>query len=721
MITKIIMSGVASYKNPTTLETDKKINLIYGLNGTGKSTLSNFLYDRTKADYSSCSVVGITDEEVLVYNNRFVHDHFHETDKLNGIFTLSKENIQAEKDLETAHSRIKTQRELKENIAAKISEIEKSWESSKKSFEEKIWNIKTKYSGGDRVLEFCLDGLMGKKTKLFEHVIGLTKPAMAPTKSIDDLKHEAESIDGEEAQRYLLLPELKFEVSSIESHEIFKRSIVGNQNSTVAGLIKKLDNADWVRNGIEYLNVLAASDDESCPFCQAKTISKAISKAIREYFDESYSSSVNELKDLQLRYSQASESIGPKSSYEGSPFLNDKKEEFEAQYERLLDLARRNIERIEAKIGAPSQEQSLEESAPFLDRVNELIRDANRKISEHNKKIDNKKQELKRIRSEFWEVIRWDYDQVVVGYERLKAESQERLGQQKKELEKVNSEILRLSDRISEIQKTTVNIDSAIENINTRLSDLGIDSFKLVKYKENLYRIHREGEKESNFHSLSEGEKTVISFLYFVELCKGRKRASDIASQKIVVIDDPISSLSHIYVFNVGQMIKTEFFSSSNVKQVFVLTHNLYFFYELTDIKHERRKESQKLFRLTKSSIGSRLVNMRYEEIQNDYQAYWSIIKDSDQPSPLIANCMRNIVEYFFGFVERRDFNNVFQKPALQANKYQAFSRFMNRESHSFGQNVFDYKEFDYAIFHEALKLVFEENGFSEHYAAMMK
>lgn len=45
MITKITMDKVASYKSPVSLETDKKVNLIYGLNGTGKSTLSDFLYN----------------------------------------------------------------------------------------------------------------------------------------------------------------------------------------------------------------------------------------------------------------------------------------------------------------------------------------------------------------------------------------------------------------------------------------------------------------------------------------------------------------------------------------------------------------------------------------------------------------------------------------------------------------------------------------------------
>ncbi len=70
MITKLTMSGVACYRNPTHLETDKKVNLIYGLNGTGKSTISNLLYDRTCPDYSGCTVVGAEDKEVLVYHQR---------------------------------------------------------------------------------------------------------------------------------------------------------------------------------------------------------------------------------------------------------------------------------------------------------------------------------------------------------------------------------------------------------------------------------------------------------------------------------------------------------------------------------------------------------------------------------------------------------------------------------------------------------------------------
>ena len=213
----------------------------------------------------------------------------------------------------------------------------------------------------------------------------------------------------------------------------------------------------------------------------------------------------------------------------------------------------------------------------------------------------------------------------------------------------------------------------------------------------------------------------MISFLYFCELCKGKASAEDTHAQRIAVIDDPISSLSHVFIFNVGELIRLVFFKGDRFSQVILLTHSLYFFYEMTDPDHERREKTQKLFRLSKPSSGSVIQEMKYEEIQNDYQAYWSVVNDQSQPPALIANCMRNIVEYFFNFVRKKDLNNVFQMPELQDAKYQAFRRYINRESHSLGQNIIDMKEFNYDVFKEGLRLVFEKTGYPDHYKAMSK
>lgn len=219
--------------------------------------------------------------------------------------------------------------------------------------------------------------------------------------------------------------------------------------------------------------------------------------------------------------------------------------------------------------------------------------------------------------------------------------------------------------------------------------------------------------------------------MYFLELCRGKKDATEAAKKKIIVIDDPISSLSHVYVFNVGRLIKNEFFGKKEKKngvttwnykyeQVFVLTHSLYFFYEITETKHDERKETQKLFRLIKNDEGSYFEKLTYESIKNDYQAYWYVIKDQNQHPALIANCMRNIIEYFFNFIENKDLNNFFNQPTMQEIRFQAFYRYINRESHSLGQNIFDFKEFNYQDFKDAFAELFKVAGYEEHYKKMI-
>ncbi len=140
---------------------------------------------------------------------------------------------------------------------------------------------------------------------------------------------------------------------------------------------------------------------------------------------------------------------------------------------------------------------------------------------------------------------------------------------------------------------------------------MGLDDFHIEKHSESLYIIVRDNQDSDTFQTLSEGERMIISFLYFIELCRGKKSAGDVGGKKIIVIDDPISSLSHIFMFNIGQLIKKEFLFSDTYEQVFLLTHSLYFFYELTDPNHNHRKENQKLFRITKNCDGSQIFNMK--------------------------------------------------------------------------------------------------------------
>ncbi len=77
MINKIVLNGVATFREKAVLETDKQVNLLYGLNGVGKSTFSEYFYDPTAPRFSNCSIEGLdVNDTVLVYTQKFVQENF---------------------------------------------------------------------------------------------------------------------------------------------------------------------------------------------------------------------------------------------------------------------------------------------------------------------------------------------------------------------------------------------------------------------------------------------------------------------------------------------------------------------------------------------------------------------------------------------------------------------------------------------------------------------
>jgi wobble nucleotide-excising tRNase len=721
LITNINLDNVASFKNLSTLETDKKVNLIYGLNGTGKSTFSNFLYDTTDKDYSECSITGLNNEEILVYNQKFINDYFYEENNLKGIFTLSKENKDAVEKIKNAQKEKDAINGKRGEKQDELTSVREKLSQIKLQSENTVWEIKTTYTGGDRVLEFCLDNLRGSKDKLFNHIVSIVNPDKEPEETIDNLKDEVELLQGDNSQYCNKIPLIKFTENIIEEDSLFSKEIVGNENSTVAELIKKLGNSDWVKQGLEYLPDNDFNGDESCPFCQEKTITPKILSNIKSFFDETYENNIKIIKKYHSEYKDALKSIPSKEIYNANLFVTRNKIEFERKYDQVLKVLGNNIIKIEGKLKTPSKSVTLEDPSYAIETVNTLITKINQEIGVHNIRIASKDNVLKQISQKFWDIMRWKYDQTISLFGKEKEDIEKKEAEIAKDFINIEKQHASQNQIIIEQQKNTVNLKDAIISINKGLIDLGIDNFQLKQHSDNLYKICRENNDSDTFQTLSEGEKMIISFLYFIERCKGKNNPSDTRIKKIVVIDDPISSLSHIFVFNIGRMIINEFLNTDKYEQVFLLTHSLYFFYELTDTNHDRRRENQELFRMIKNRDGSHILEMKYEEIQNDYHSYWKIIKDDKQPPALIANCMRNIIEYFFNFMEKIDLSNVIHKPELQDNKYQAFCRYINRESHSLGQNIFDYKEFDYNNFKDAFRLVFETTGYIAHHKKMIK
>lgn len=211
------------------------------------------------------------------------------------------------------------------------------------------------------------------------------------------------------------------------------------------------------------------------------------------------------------------------------------------------------------------------------------------------------------------------------------------------------------------------------------------------------------------------------------------KRRVNALVNKIIVIDDPISSLSQNYVYEISYLIANTFTQGKNIipEQLLIFTHNLYFFYEISEHqldkylkKYEKASSGPYPFFRIRKNKSSEIVPMEKNEIQNDYQSSWLLYKEcleGKAPIRLLPNTMRNILEYYFSFVKRKEkLQKALEELSCEDADFKPFYRFINRGSHSDIVNISEFKDIDTGKYQVLFKKIFEKTGFVDHYNAMM-
>lgn len=723
-IKNINLKNIASYdNNGASLITDKPINLIYGLNGVGKTTISRYLSDyNNKNTYLNCSL--ITNNiagKVIAFNQDFIRLNFHE-DEIPGIFTIAQPNIEANQAIEQASTKISENNLCLEKISNQQQQNEVNKNSLKTKLKEQIWTAITEYPKHTAVGKLCLEGYYNNKNKFTEDLLKIQLPDKSP--DIEGLIKVADQLSNDDAHEIAIIKQFdETKLLQVENDEIFQTVIIGNESSSIKTLVEKLNNSKWIEDGLLYID----ASDNKCPFCQQE-LSAYIVQNIHDFFDEAYRDNINKISELRNFYLESANIFDTyTSSLLNNIFVSEVVADFDQLCQTVKFILKSNSNKIEAKIKEPNIKINLESSNNALQLFNDFLSRINIKIGEHNSTIRNRQQSTRKIKEDFWKYLRFRYKVDINEYQTgigIAAQSIESCAEKERLLKEDNQHLQII---IRENQAKTINIEKTIETINDNLKWLGLSGFQLSEHSEhkNKYRLVREN-KDTNFTTLSEGEKTIITFLYFIELSKGKLSIEATNEPLVVIIDDPISSLSHNYVFHIAQLIKDNFFKqvlqeNSNISQLFILTHNLYFFNELLNPlmpNNSQYKNKYKMFRVIKYNFSS-IIELGKNEIQNDYQAYWQVIKDyqSGQKNPiLVANSMRNVLEHFFGFVYKQKVDYL----AKLDSKYEVFQHYMNRESHSYMGSISDVKDINIELFLEAFKSVFETLDFQDHYQAMM-
>lgn len=590
MIDNFTIKEVASYDKTGIRISLNKINYIFGTNGTGKTTISEFLRNSYHPKYSSCKIKwkpGSSNLDIYVYNRHFVNENFNVSNEIKGIFTLGKESTDIMKKIDNINEEIEKHREKIEILEINIEKKGREIEELQNNFMEQCWAIKQKY---DTVFKEAFIGLRNNKRKFMERFLDEAANNKNNLYTYDELLKRVTSVFKSIKEKINPIQEVNYDLS-LENHPIYKTKIIGKSDLDIGKLISELNISDWVRQGHKHLD----KTNGKCPFCQ-QVLPTNFKEKLEKYFDETYTNQIKTLNEAIKNYKSELNDLIEKYNImvkENNPFIN--KDKITSLLTLINSTFNENVQLLENKIKEPSINIRLKSLKEYIEQLDLEIKQVNLQIREHNRIIENIIDEKQKLINDIWRFLVDENKSYYKSYmENFSRENKALSGMKKKKEQKEHHKRKFEEEKIKLLNKLTSFLPS-INEINNLLKSFGFTNFYLAESdKKGYYKIIRENGEDAN-ETLSEGEKTFITFLYFYQLINGSNERTRVETPRIIVIDDPVSSLDSNVLFIVSSLInniKQRIRENDHIfKQLIILTHNVYFHKEITFNKNYRKKK----------------------------------------------------------------------------------------------------------------------------------
>ena len=733
MINSIKLENTATYESVEFSGLQRE-NFIYGANGSGKTTLSNYLMDSSNPSYNNCSITWENNNplEILVYNKSFREKNFNSTGKIPGIFTIGEKSKDTTDRINEIHNRLaELNRKTIADNKTRDSKLEEE-NDLYDSFKSTVWT--QLYKNNENNFKDAFEGVMRNKENFVTKVLSeydVHKDDRAL--SVEELKELADKIYNSPHEKFPELPQFPgIDLEQDIENEIYSKIIIGNNDVDIAAFINKLNNSDWVNAGKEFIN----TEDGICPFCQQKTISEKFIKELNDFFDETYTNDLRLLNETSDSYKRDSKVLLDfLDKIEDSEKTNENTQLdlilFSAYLKTLHSEVSENLGKISNKERQPSISVKLKTHKEIIDSIKGMFNTAIQKIKEHNDIIDRLPVEKENLKNKIWCYLVKENEALISDYNKKKENYEKAISKMDERIKSYESEKTSLNEELKELNKKDITVQAAIDAINDILQNYGFMNFEIVSaQEENTYTLRR---KDGSLveDKLSEGETTFITFLYYMQLVHGSLNDDGIEKEKVLVIDDPISSLDSNILFIVSSLIKEELKKLGNqnnkVKQIILLTHNIYFYKEVSFIDgRESSRKDLTYWIIRKEEFNSEIQKYEKNPIISSYDLYWREIREHEKEGKCniyIQNIMRRIIEHYFKLLGKYKDETLLEKFSNPHERIIARSLlcWINDGSHSLPDDLFiESPEQTTNNYFVMFKQIFINAGQEEHYNMMM-
>lgn len=681
----------------------KKINLLFGFNGSGKTTISNIfnlisskkIFDKEKKEelfkdlannkdskiqFTGKNRISYPDENpnyesIFVFNSNFVTDHVFDGSKSNlRKFDVSNTELQDPK-IKNVNKQIESLEAENIKIKVNLEKIEEDFKKLKKDYNgdfRKTFSNKNLSIGKDIP---TTDQFKSKNLEKLKSELKNQLQALKFAKNQEKLNQDISSLQEINFKKLELREDaiknvLNNTVQKISTNSL-ARNIKSYQNLVEEEDTRKIE--PWYKFGYKLLRFQEETNSPKCPLCDSD-ISNSFQNLLNSfsaYFDKEYDKFIESIKDETNQIELILDSIkDAKDNYDDllkiyidySQLISYTPTEISlGQLEKEL-IAIKDL--LESKMGKLGKPISVD-----LDLVKNLITQYNleiKELSDYTERLIGQIQEQKVSPGKIESSVRSLYKEVVLN--ELDSDSNIIKTYQKKNSSKSENEN-KITELVNEKAKRLKELKLEAKHVGKFLDKMGITHFTIdlneKKENDNILITYKSNPKIKNRlkNTLSEGEKTALAFAYFLSKVTIETKKKE---ETTIVIDDPISSLDDNRIYSTAFLIKETF---KDYHQLFIFSHNFLF---LKYINPLFNKNKEKEFYLLSSNglenLPESLGNFQtpyYYMIDNIKKFIESDSPDYEKGRKYLPNYIRRVLETFFSFKFAKLTKRGYQAPGL--------------------------------------------------------
>lgn len=729
MIESITIADAAAFSGPPqTMSGLSKFNYVFGTNGTGKTTISRIIADDSRFPPSAATWQHGRKLETAVYNRDFVERNFSPSALLKGVFTLGEEQVETLAQITAKKTEIGLLEsevdELTRNVGGTDGAGGKKAELRllDEGFRERCWGIKLRH---DAALQGGMKGFRDTKENFKAKVLQEAKSNGATLLALSELETRSATVFGPTPSSEPRIANA--DMSGLLAHEtdpVLNKRVVGKEDVDIAAMIKKLGNSDWVRQGRPFYD----ANSGTCPFCQQAT-PDSLAMSLGEYFDEAFDCDMKAIDSLAEAYGTGStriqEQVGTLLA-NPSRFLDvDKLKSVKETLDATIAL---NLQRLADKKREPGRLVELEPLSSIDASLRAIVDAANVAVAKHNQVVTNLAAERTRLTAQVWRYVVEELKADLPAYTHARTGIERAIAAMNGKIEVARTKKRTCEAELQALEKQTTSTRPTIDDINKLLRSFGFAGFSLAVAGDGVSYLLVRSDGSDAKPSLSEGERTFVTFLYFYHLLKGSNNETGVLTDRVVVFDDPVSSLDSDVLFIVSSLIKGLFGDIRNgvghIKQVFVLTHNVYFHKEITfNPKRSGPAMNEETFWVVRKPEGTcMVVSHPANPVTTAYELLWVEVRSPDRSLLTIQNVLRRILENYFkilGHVDPDDICSKFDGKAKQICR-SLFSWVNAGSHHAFDDLYLATGDAAAESYLAVFKDIFDKSGHLAHYRMMM-